>query len=413
MRTRQGSRPAAAAALWGLLVVPLVIETATGPWNWPDVAELTGGGALLAALVALRRRAPLGVLGAAVATAQVVELLAPATSGSARLWPLVATTVFAYLAGRRASRGRPALLTAVTAAGLLVTPLIGLVSAGRFGLLLAAYDWFSLVLVLLLTATPAWLLGRYLHQRAALVAAGWERAALLERQQLLEAERARMAERARIAQDMHDSLGHEWTLIALRAAALEVSPHLDDESRATARDLRAGVATATEHLHDVITVLRAGAGERTDITALVERAAAAGMPVELVADAEPPGLPLPVRQAAHRVVQEGLTNAAKHARGAPVTVRVEHVDDTTSVTITNGQARTTSTAPGHRTGGIGLPALDERVRAVGGTLQAGPDRAGFAVTAVIPHEGTPTEPPTAPDVARPRWSAPAGRFAGA
>jgi len=392
-----------------LLVVPLVIEMATGPRVWSDVAELTGGCALLAALVALRRRAPLGVLAAAAATATVAEVaLAPAASSPARVWPFAATALFAYLAGRRVDAGRPvlAVLAAVAAAGLPVGLLIGLVSGVRaagFGLVVAVYDWLALALVLLLVAAPPWLLGRYVRQRATLVAAGWERAALLERQQQLEAERARLAERARIAQDMHDSLGHEWTLIALRAAALEVSPHLDEETRTAAGELRAGVAAATEHLRDVIGVLQpdTGPGERADVAALVERAAAAGMAVDLEAGPEPPDLLPLVRRAAYRIVQEALTNAAKHAPGAPVAVRIEHGGGTTAVTVTNGAAGTSAAATDRRTGGSGLPALRERVRLAGGTLRAGPDGDGFTVHATLPHEGTPAEPSAAPDAPAP------------
>jgi hypothetical protein len=263
------------------------------------------------------------------------------------------------------------------------------------GLLFAVYDWGVLVLGLLLAVVPAWLLGRYVQQRAALVEAGWERAALLERQQRLQADRARLAERARIAQDMHDSLGHEWTLIALRAAALEMSPRLDEDTRTAARGLRADVAAATEHLRDVIGVLQPDRGAdldgRLDVAALVERATAAGMTVHRDGEPEPADLPLMVRRAVHRVVQEALTNAAKHAPGALVTVRLDHTDDATTVSITNGAA--TSPAGTGPSGGAGIAGLRERVRLLGGTLRAGPAGPGFEVVAVLPHDGRPAAPP--------------------
>jgi signal transduction histidine kinase len=395
------SRLRPGAALWAGLLVPLVVDASAGP---PGVraVELAGGAVLLAVLVALRDRAPLGVLCAATATAAAAGLvLAPTTSGPVRVWPFVAAAVFAYGAGRRlpGTRAVVGAVGAVAATGLPVGLLLGLAShggaRGGFGLVSGGYDWVVLVLVLLLAVGPAWLVGRYGRQRAALVAGGWERAALLEQQHRLEADRARLAERARIAQDMHDSLGHEWTLIALRAAALEVSPHLDADSRAAARELRAGVAAATERLRDVIGVLRPDDGtdpeERLDVEALVQRAADAGMHVRWDGEHERAALPEMVRHAAHRVVREALTNAARHAPGAPVTVRLDHTDDATTVRVTNGPA--TSPAA-ERGGGTGLVGLHERVRLLGGTLRSGPAGAGFEVVAVLPHDRRP-----APDAA--------------
>jgi signal transduction histidine kinase len=387
------------------MLVPLVVDASAGPPGFRAV-ELVGGAVLLAVLVALRDRAPLGVLCAAMATAAAAGLvLAPTTSGPVRVWPFVATAVFAYGTGRRmpGARAVAGAVGAVAATGLPVGLLLGLAShggaRGGFGLLSGVYDWVVLVLVLLLAVGPAWLVGRYGRQRAALAAGGWERAVLLERQQRLEADRARLAERARIAQDMHDSLGHEWTLIALRAAALEVSPRLDEDSRAAARELRAGVAAATERLRDVIGVLRADDDAdpdgRLDVGALVQRAGDAGMSVRWDGEHELADLPEMVRHAAHRVVREALTNAARHAPGAPVTVRLDHTDDTTTVRITNGASTgaPTTRPPDGAGGGTGLVGLRERVRLLGGTLRSGPTGPGFTVVAVLPHDGRPAAVP--------------------
>jgi signal transduction histidine kinase len=80
------------------------------------------------------------------------------------------------------------------------------------------------------------------------------------------------------------------------------------------------------------------------------------------------------------VVQEGLTNAAKHAPGAAVAVSVApHL-----VRVRNGPPRSRPTA---RTGGLGLAGLRERVRLAGGTLTAGPAGDGFELTVTLPHEG--------------------------
>ncbi|MGH3928880.1 MAG: histidine kinase, partial [Pseudonocardiaceae bacterium] len=91
---------------------------------------------------------------------------------------------------------------------------------------------------------------------ALLVSAGWERAERMEREQQMIVDQARLRERARIAQDMHDSLGHELSLIALRAGALELDPDLDERHRAAAAELRGSASTATERLGEIIGVLR-------------------------------------------------------------------------------------------------------------------------------------------------------------
>jgi signal transduction histidine kinase len=165
-----------------------------------------------------------------------------------------------------------------------------------------------------------WLIGRYLIQRRELLLAGWERADRLEHEQRIVAERARLLERSRIAQDMHDSLGHELSLIALMAANLEVAADLDERHRATAKQLRVAAGTATEHLQDVIGVLRADGdheepGAQT-IEDMVQRATGTGLEVRLIAEGDPEDVPRMVERAAFRIVQESLTNAVKHAPGA-------------------------------------------------------------------------------------------------
>ena len=89
-----------------------------------------------------------------------------------------------------------------------------------------------------------WLLGRYRRQYAELARTGWQLAERMEREQQAVADRTRLRERARIAGDMHDSLGHDLALIALRAGALEVDPRLDADRQAAAGELRAAAGTA-------------------------------------------------------------------------------------------------------------------------------------------------------------------------
>ncbi|GAB3567994.1 histidine kinase [Amycolatopsis endophytica] len=354
------------------------------------VAAVAGGLALAAAVVFFRRF-PVATLCLLVAVAAVPALvLAPTVTNTTWWWPFLACAVFGYRVGERRDEVRPVLsgLAAVVLAALPVGVLADSAARGGFGLVFGLYDWFVLVLVLLLVVALPWLAGRYRAQRAALASAGWERAALLERQKQLEADQARLRERSRIAREMHDSLGHEWGLLALRAAALEVSTDLPERQREMAGELRAGVAGATARLREVIGMLRPDGetDDGADIDGLIARAVAAGMRIEWDPP-RPSPRPAAVERAAHRVVREGLTNAAKHAPGAAVTVRLEHGPDSTTVTVVNGPA--TGQPGGSADGGSGLMGLTERVRLLGGSLRAGPRDGGFALVATLPHDAQP------------------------
>ncbi|WP_410572130.1 sensor histidine kinase [Amycolatopsis sp. cmx-4-61] len=220
----------------------------------------------------------------------------------------------------------------------------------------------------------------------------------MESRQQLVAAQARLRERARIASDMHDSLGHELSLIAVRAAALEVAGGLDDAQRDAAAQLRTSAATATERLREIIGVLREDAAPvepvQGDLGELISRARASGLQIKSTVDAaEAPPM---VARAAYRVVQEALTNVAKHAPGAAVTVRVRSSGARTDVSVVNAPPPA-GPLPGAASGHVGLIGLRERVRLVGGTLRAGPDAGGFAVTATLPHGAAPSAPFTPSD----------------
>ncbi|WUI03268.1 histidine kinase [Spirillospora sp. NBC_00431] len=388
--------PAAA----GLLPPP---DPTPAEW-WPQAAGL----AVLAAAVAVCRTWPTAALLAAISLIAVHGNFA------------FAMPVLAYLTGRRTTRAQPLLwgFIAVFVGGAALSTIRGL----------GVTTWFPSTVWLVLLGVLPWLVGRYWRQHQELLRAGWERAERLEHQQRITAERERLRERARIAQDMHDSLGHELALIAVRAGALQVAPDLDERHRDAAAQLRAGAAEATEHLREIIGVLRDDTATadpapgpaapvrptRESIPELVERARASGIPVHLATgpddtdgtgpEDQPAELPPMVALAAHRVVQEAVTNAAKHAPGAAVTVHLTHrepardhaTDDaggysaTITVTVTNDPPP--GGPPLLPSGGHGLTGLTERVRLLGGTLHAGPTPAGgFTVTAHLP-----TAPHTAP-----------------
>ncbi|TDE20041.1 histidine kinase, partial [Actinomadura sp. 6K520] len=176
--------------------------------------------------------------------------------------------VLAYLTGRRTIRAQP-LLWAFTA--VFVTGSVLAIARG-----LAVETWFPSTVWLVLLGVLPWLTGRYWRQYQELLHAGWERAERLEHEQRIIAERERLRERARIAQDMHDSLGHELALIAVRAGALQVAPGLDGRHRDAAAQLRRGAAEATEHLREIIGVLREDTATGPDAPDGRDRAGGAG-----------------------------------------------------------------------------------------------------------------------------------------
>ncbi|GII94314.1 sensor histidine kinase [Sinosporangium siamense] len=230
-----------------------------------------------------------------------------------------------------------------------------------------------------------WLAGRFRRQQAELVEVGRARVHQMEREQELLAERVRLQERARIAADMHDSLGHELALIALRAGALELAADMNERNREAAADLRASAVTATDRLRRTLTVLRPGGSAPVEpanetVEALVERARDAGMAIGFQRVGESRPLGTLVERAVHRVVQEALTNAARHAPGAAVEVRMEQDGDTVAVTVSNPLGPGGAASPD----GSGLSGLRERVRLLGGIFHAGAGRGGFTVTARLP-----------------------------
>ncbi|WP_147267911.1 sensor histidine kinase [Spongiactinospora rosea] len=333
-----------------------------------DTAALRGCGAVvLGVAVGVWRRWP----GLAAALPLLAGVVVADDVHVAQLAPSV--VVFAFLLGRAAG-GRVGVLVAGAALALVLVP-------GRPG----GEDWFTAASTLFLLVLGPWAVGRYLRAQADLAAAGFELAARA-------AEHERLRERTRIASDMHDSLGHELSLLAVRAAAVQVAADATPALRQAAAELRESAATATDRLRQVIGLLRQdGEPPEGSVAALVARAAASGVDVRLDGDEETAaaGLPGPVLQTAARVVQEGLTNATKHAPGSAVRVRLHPTADSLEVTIANGPP---TRAGGAAQAGYGLVGLAERVRPAGGTLEAGPDGDGFRLRARLPAYAPPETP---------------------
>jgi signal transduction histidine kinase len=239
--------------------------------------------------------------------------------------------------------------------------------------------------------------GLYSRARRELVASLRERAERLEADQQRSAEEAREAERRRIAREMHDVLAHRLSLLSLHAGALEFRPDAPPgEITLAAAVIRASAAAALSDLRQVITVLRedsdAAAGppqpELAQLPALLEESRAAGMTLREHLDltqAEP--LPAAAQRAAYRVVQEGLTNARKHAPGAIVDVTVTGTARAGLVAeiVSRGPDAAAASVQAPPGPGAGLIGLAERLALVGGDLQHGANAMGdFVLRATIP-----------------------------
>ncbi|MDT0303689.1 sensor histidine kinase [Streptomonospora wellingtoniae] len=404
---------AADAGLWAGSVALVALETDSV--RAAPAAEAAVMAVVLAAAFALRRRAPFAALGVALAALVVQAVIIALTLVSTLVLSYAAVcAALAFSAGRRSDRTAP--IVAMFATAALATLMAYTVTWIRVGdareTLTGVTDWAGGLAVLAAAVVAPWLLGRYRHRHAELRTAGWEIAERMERARDLDAERARLRERASIATRMHDSLGHDLALIAVRAAALEMAPE-GGGAREAAAGLRAAAHDANLRLREIIGVLRedaersaSGGGDGgEDIAALVDRAVRAGLDVRLVREGPDLDPATPAGRAAHRVVQEALTNAARYAPGAAVTVRLDRGADATAVRVSDtgaaGGSAPRATGPA---GGSGLAGLYDLVEGMGGGLSAGPGASpdgaaapsgassggdGFTVAAHIPDTAEP------------------------
>ncbi|MER6961712.1 histidine kinase [Streptomyces sp. NPDC000618] len=245
----------------------------------------------------------------------------------------------------------------------------------------------------LLLPVLAVLVGLWLGSRRRLVQALAADVEHLRVEARLREDAARTAERSRIAAEMHDVLAHRLSLIALHTGVLVTkSGTLPAPVAERLGLLRTTSVEALTDLRDVLGVLRDSDATPTgtaltpmmrEVGELADEARAAGQHIELTIDGLPEQAPTTHRLAVYRIVQEALTNARKHADGAPVTVRIGYGPPATLVEVTNppGTPRTDTVGSGY-----GLVGLRERVAALGGHLNSGPAGAGaWRLAARIPH----------------------------
>lgn len=261
--------------------------------------------------------------------------------------------------------------------------------------------YMDLVVLVVVAANIALVVvtGMFIGGRRALIHSLREQAAIARREADARGESARAAERNRIAREMHDVLAHRLSLVALHAGALEYRADLDPaQVRETAAVVRQNAHAALGELREVLGLLRdpTAADEASrpqptfaQVDELVEGTRAAGSPVTLVLDrvAEDDLDRLPPSTSRHlyRVVQESLTNARKHAPGAPVLVRLHGTPgERVALEITNPVPEHAPRTP-LPSSGWGLTGLAERLRLTGGELDVQRRTDGtFAVQAWLP-----------------------------
>jgi signal transduction histidine kinase len=202
------------------------------------------------------------------------------------------------------------------------------------------------------------------------------------------AERSRAEERNRIARDLHDVIAHSLTvsLLHISSARLALSESPEEAARALAEAERLGRQSLDE-VRSIVSLMRSGdAGTRSSrapvpgidtLEELVERFRSAGADVTFERSGDVESVPATAGATLYRIAQEAFTNAAKHAPGCALSVRLVRANRRVELTIDSDGA------PG-RGQGMGLDTMRERAEAVGGMCEAGPAADGWRVHAWVP-----------------------------
>lgn len=358
---------AALAVAIGAAVV-VAAEAATAP-DALDLVLVVAGSLALAG----HRTAPRTVL--AVTTLAMSGYVLHAEPGSWAAFPVV---VAVHAAARNGHR-----LWGVAAGALFLTGYFTVMMAGAP----AAEATVERTLLLLGWFLCAGVTG--------LIDKNWQAYLRQTEQRALDAERSRDEsalrrageERLRIARELHDSLTHSISIVKLQAGvAVHLARKRGTEVEPALLAIQEASGEAMRELRATLEVLRTDVvepGTGLDrIGELAERARSAGIALAVTVSGDERPLPVDVDRAAYRIVQEALTNVARHADRARTTVRLAYGERTLTVRIDDQGP----CVPGDAvTAGTGLTGMRERVTALGGTLDAAPGRAGgFSVRAELP-----------------------------
>jgi signal transduction histidine kinase len=373
---RQATDAAIAAAV---IAISVGATYASAGWHHGQAAGITtylllaiGGASLIA-----RRRYPVGVLAVTLA----VAIWPGADSQAHLIWIALIVAFFTAVQARQRAAAVASLVIGY-AASVWPPWLIGTrghASAG-FAVGLAIFLLFLLAV-------------------AEVIRARGQRTAALERSHQEELRRRAGEERMRIARDLHDVVAHNISVINVQAnTALHLMDRQPDRARSALTTINEVSGQALVELRSVLGVLRAvdeGAPRApapglARLGDLADTAAAAGLAVRVEESGQRVPLPADVDLAAYRIVQEALTNSARHSSGTNATIRIGYGEGALMVEVhDDGALRPPGSPPGQPRGaGSGIAGMTERAAALGGTLQAGPrPGGGFAVQARLPLPG--------------------------
>ncbi|HET7194738.1 MAG TPA: histidine kinase [Nocardioides sp.] len=320
-----------------------------------------------------------------------------------RRWPMTIALTLALLGTFSGLAAGPATLAATSVAThrrwwqVVVVGVANLASAQVFSLVEptgAPKDPYLLVLVVNLTFMASILgWGMYVGSRRELVWTLRQRAERAEAEQELRVAQARSNERARIAREMHDVLAHRISQISMHAGALSFREDLTAaEMRTSARVIQEKAHEALTDLRGVLGVLRDDSGERldapqptyADLPRLVDEARDTGLDLDYVdlLDGDTRAVPDAVGRTLYRIVQEGITNARKHAPGARLSIRVSgSQEEGIDIRLCNPVGFGPTATPGS---GLGLVGLTERAELRGGRIEHRRDGSTFVLHGWIP-----------------------------
>jgi signal transduction histidine kinase len=293
--------------------------------------------------------------------------------------PLVAVLIMSYSMGRYTEGPAAPVSLVVAVAGLL--SIIATMEGQQFTDFLFPTA-FALI---------SWTMGRSVRTRSQLTEELHEAAVRAEEAHHEELARVAAEERRRIAREMHDVVAHSVSVMVVQAGgarrildrdpgrAVEAAANIEQTGRAALAEMRRllGVLHPAGEEH-----LRAPQPSLAELGALVDRSREAGLPVSLIVSGDPRTLPAGLDLAAYRVLQEGLTNALRHAGGSPTEVTVRWTPHALELGVADR-----GRGPIVHSGGHGLVGMRERVRLYGGELWTGPrSGGGFEIRARIPLE---------------------------
>jgi signal transduction histidine kinase len=344
----------------------------------------------------------------ALAVAAVVDLILTPGAPSTSMWfavPAVAVLILPLFTRRRFPFGAPAAYWILAAAlsfidGVLIPSIeslfpVGLASAALLGNLRDARQaWTGLAIVLAGITTVvynipghttaelilipvdfgiAWAAGFALRRRGEQAEAAEIRAAQAEREREAAARVAVAEERARIARELHDIVAHAVSVMVLQIGAVRHKlPQTLEEDKDALRGVEQAGRSALAEMRRLLGAMRHD-GDDLELTpqpgldgldSLLEEVGRAGLPVRLRFDGDRFPLPRAIDLSAYRIIQEGLTNALKHARASHADVTVHYGSDELQIEIRD-DGRGTSTTDGL---GHGLVGMRERVKIYGGEM---------------------------------------------